>query len=134
MTLTHAFGGSNPPTPAWVRKYPASAKTCMNFEKLHTSVINGNSISPRILPTLWRLESSFMGYFECLVYGFYSDVKLSLRTQVQREDVLTQSHLMTQSRRFRNRKLHLTDAAESELGGEVALFTILGNANKKVCT
>lgn len=26
--------------------------------------------------TLRRLESSFMGYFECLVYGFYSDIKI----------------------------------------------------------
>lgn len=45
--------------------------------------------------------------------------------------MLTQSHLMTQSRRFRNRKLHLTDAAESELGGEVALFTVLGMPIRK---
>lgn len=56
---------------------------------------------------------------------------MSLRTQVQREDVLTQSHLMTQSRCFRNRKLYLIDTAESELGREVALFTILGMPTRK---
>jgi hypothetical protein len=67
---------------------PCFGKTCKNFKKLHTSVINGNTISPRIYPVCGHWNQASWDTLNACIW-LCGDVKLSFRMEVQRINVLT---------------------------------------------